>query len=170
VKRYKFIGALVIAWLLTGCEDTVFQSSVPAYPVHVEVDTRLGDFVHFQPSSIGSHIIIDPTGYHYDGRFIRALNVTDHYGYAGVIVYVPILPPITGEPYCAHDLACPNCAKKQLRRQCQMTGMMAVCPECKEQYDLSFGVGNPQQGISKEPMRALLVNNQGGKLTITQRR
>ncbi len=167
---YKVIGVLLAICLLAGCEDTSFQSSVPAYPVHVEIDTRMGDFVHFQPSVIGSYVVVDPTGYYYDGRFIRALSVTDHYGYAGVVVYVPIIPPSTGGEYCAHDMACPNCAKKQLRRQCQIDGMKAVCPECNEQYDLSFGIGNPIQGISKESMRPLQVLNQGGKLTITQKR
>lgn len=170
VSGHKLIGALLAICLLAGCEDTTFQSSVPAYTVHVVIDTRIGDFVHFQPSSLGSHIIVDETGYYYDGKFLKARDVTDYYGYAGVIVYVPVIPPATGEPYCAHDLACPDCAKKQLRRQCQIEGMRAVCPECHEQYDLSFGIGNPLQGISKEAMRPLQVRNQGGKLTITQKR
>ena len=35
--------------LMAGCENSTFQNSVPAYPVHVVIDTRMGDFVHFQP-------------------------------------------------------------------------------------------------------------------------
>lgn len=164
-KGKRFIGLILAAWLLCGCEDTTFQSSVPPYPVRVVIDTRVGEFVHFQPEAINTYITVTRDGgYCYNGRMVLPLAATDPCGYGGVVVYINIMGG-----YDAYDMACPFCAQKRKCRPCEIDGIYARCPDCGEEYDLSSGVGNPMHAIAHESLRRLQVTNQGGKLTIKQR-
>lgn len=165
-KGKQFIGLLLAAWLLIGCEGTTFQSSVPPYPVRVVIDTRVGEFVHFQPTAINTYITVTRDGgYCYNGRMVLPLAATDPCGYGGVLVYIDIMGN-----YDAYDMACPYCAGKRQCVPCEIDGIYAKCPVCGEEYDLSSGVANPLHGIAHESMRRLLVTDLDGKLTITQRR
>lgn len=166
MKVKQFILLWLGAMLLTGCEGTTFQSSVPAYPVRVVIDTRMGEFVHFQPTAINTYITVTRDGgYFYNGKMVLPLPATDPCGYGGVVAYINIMGN-----YDAYDLACPFCAQKRKCRTCLIDGIYARCPECGEEYDLSSGVANPMKGVAHESMRRLQVINQDGKLTITQRR
>ena len=111
------------AMLMAGCEDSTFQNSVPAYPVHVVIDTRMGDFVHFQREIVGDYVIVTPSGYFHKDKLVQPLLATDRCGYGGVIVYVNML-----QDYCAFDLACPNCAQKSLCRPFSLTVCTAFVP------------------------------------------
>lgn len=148
---------------LCACEDTSFRSSVPAYPVRIVIDTRVGQFVHFQPTDLNSYVVVNRNGYFMNGSYVLPFNATDACGYGGVLVFVSL------NGYDAYDLACPNCANAQLCRPCVIDGMYAVCPECGEEYDLTSGYAVPQHGISREALRRLAISDMGGKLTITQR-
>ena len=166
MKGVKFIGLLLGTMLMAGCENSTFQNSVPAYPVHVVIDTRMGDFVHFQREIVGDYVIVTPSGYFHKDKLVQPLLATDRCGYGGVIVYVSML-----QDYCAFDLACPNCAQKSLCRPCLIDGLYGVCPECGEQYDISSGTAAPQRGIAHETLRPLSVNGkETGKLVISQKR
>ena len=79
---------MALALTLVACEETTFQSSVPAYPVRVIIDTKIGAFVHFQPTSFGSHIVVNKEGYFMDGKFVMLVTAMDAWGYGGVVVYV----------------------------------------------------------------------------------
>ncbi len=162
MQRYRELIVFFFAALLCGCEGTSFQSSVPAYPVRISIDTRVGPFVHFQPTAATDYIIVDKTGYNYKGTFVQPLGATDMYGYAGVLVYVNMLGG-----YDAYDLCCPHCAA--LRQPCHIDGLFAVCPLCDEHYDLSSGTAAPQKGIAHEYLRRLNIINTDGKLIISQR-
>lgn len=146
--------------ILTACEGTTFQSSVPAYPVRIIIDKRV--FVNFQEDHFGAYITVDKDGYYENGKFVFPLNAMDAYGYGGVVIYVGM------SGYVAFDLACPQCAGKGKKSPCFIDGMYAECPVCEEQYELASGYALPKKGISKEALRPLNVLK-GDKLTITQR-
>ena len=159
----QLIFSVLAALLLVSCERTSYQSSVPAYPVHAVIDTRTGQFVHFQPTIFSSYVLVNRDGYFLDGQFVIPLGATDACGYGGIIVFVSL------SGYDAYDMACPHCASISKRVPCDMDGIYAVCPECGEQYDLGSGTAVPTKGIAHETLRRLNIINSDGKLTITQR-
>ncbi len=72
-------------------------------------------------------------------------------GYGGIVV---IHREDLQEPYCAFDIACPNCVSPSIRvsKPDSMT-LVSTCPNCGEHYDLFFGIGNPLKRISKVGMK-----------------
>ena len=148
---------------LVGCEN-INKNSVPVYPVRIIIDTKMGPFVHFQPTAINTYITVDREGYHYNNN-VYPLGVEDAYGYGGVVVFINMLGG-----YDAYDLACPYCALHGKCQPCEIDGFYAICPDCHEQYDLGSGTAVPTQGIGHEFMRRLNLINFDGKLTITQQR
>ena len=162
-SRQLIIGLIAVcAWLLVACEGTTFRSSVPAYPVRVVIDTRIGAFVHFQPTSLGSQVIVNKDGYFLDDKWVSAVSAMDAWGYGGVVVYVSTMG------YVAFDLACPYCASRGACNACTIDGMNAVCPVCGEEYDIMSGAAVPQQGIAHETLRRLGLVQSDGRITITQ--
>ena len=157
-----FLSIFIFQFSLSSCEGTTFQSSVPAYPVRIVIDTRIGAFVHFLPTALGSHVTVTKDGYYLDGRWVNAVSATDAWGYGGVVAYVSTMG------YTAYDLACPYCAEHGRCRTCTIDGMNAVCPDCGEEYDLMSGAAVPQKGLSHETLRRLGIMNSDGRLTITQ--
>ena len=158
----RFGQLIAIMLLLAACEGSSFRNSVPVYPVHVVIDTRIGAFVHFQPTALGSYVVVNKDGYFLDGTWVSAVTAVDAWGYGGVLTY------ISSMGYDAYDLACPHCAEKGLCHSCQVDGANAVCPECGEEYDLMSGIANPRRGIAHETLRRLSVINSDGRITITQ--
>ena len=152
-----------VAICMSSCEDNTWRSSVPAYPVRLTIDTKLGEFVHFQPTATGTYVVANRDGYFLNDKYVLPFPVTDAYGYGGVVVYVDLFG------YSAYDLACPHCASKGACVPCIVDGVFATCPQCTEQYDLMSGTAAPQKGLIKEPLRQLNVINSDGKLTITQK-
>jgi len=161
----RFVISLITLLLLTACDGTTFQSSVPTYPVRVVIDTRMGTFVHLQPDNFGSYVIANKEeGWYYlNTTKVMPLNVMDACGYAGVLVYVSL------NGYDAYDLACPYCAGKGRKQACTIDGMYAVCPHCGERYDLGSGTAVPTQGVARETLRRYNIITSDGKLTVTQR-
>ncbi len=159
---FQLIVSLLCLFGLCSCDGTSFQNPVPVYPVHVVVDTR-GLFVHFMETNQNAYITVDKNGYFENDVFVKSSDVTDAWGYGGVVVYVSMLG------YVAYDLACPYCAGQSRKSPCYMDGIYAVCPHCGEQYELGSGYALPQKGISKYALRQLNIIQSDGKLTITQR-
>lgn len=157
----RIVGIAACIMMLVSCENTTFQSSVPRYPVRVVIDTKLGAFVHFQPTAINTYVIVNKDGYFMNGQKILPLGATDMYGYAGVVVYINSLCG-----YDAYDLCCPNCVS--YRQACEIDGLFAVCPRCGEHYDLASGTAVPQKGIADEYMRRLTLMVSDGKITVSQ--
>ena len=92
--------------MLSGCEDTAYHgSSVPFAAVRISIDTELGAFSLFQPTSWTDYVIVDREGFHYHGNIVLPLGMNMH-GYGGVVVYVGM------NGYDAWDLACPYCASR----------------------------------------------------------
>lgn len=154
--------------LMLSCEEepTTFRSSVPAYPVRINIDTRIGQFVHFTPTAINSHIIVNRGGYFLNGKKIAELAGTDMYGYAGVVVYINVMGI-----YDAYDLCCPNCVS--FRQACDIDGIFAICSRCGEHYDLGSGTAVPTKGLTNEYLRRLNLriihySDNAKLITITQ--
>lgn len=161
-QLFATLSLVALSLILTACDGTTFQSSVPAYPVRVVIDTR-AVFVDFTPENFNAYITVDREGYYENGRFMLPTSAMDAYGYGGVVVYVSM------NGYVAFDLGCPACALKQKKRPCSVDGMYAECPECGEQYELGSGYALPKKGISKEALRPLKITTANGKLTVTQK-
>jgi nitrite reductase/ring-hydroxylating ferredoxin subunit len=158
----KLIGACLAAILVTACKDqNSFQSSVPRYPVSVTINTNSGEFVHFNYPY--SYVLVDAAGYHFNGHVVQPLTVMDAYGYGGVVVYIDV-----NGTYNAFDMACPYCAGRALLRPCLINGIFAKCPECGEEYDLGSGTAAPQNGVARESLLRLQVNNSGGQIIVRQ--
>ena len=152
----------LVLWLLflalMGCENTTYRSSVPNRPVQLSINTAAGMYVHFVRENIGAYVVVDPTGYHFNGQTLP-LTGTDYYGYSGVVVCVD-----NNQNYSAFDLCCPHCVKQYA--PCEVDGIFAVCPICGEHYDLSFGYGTPTKGISHEALRKYITLYTYPRLTI----
>lgn len=139
--------------LLTACdENTTYRSSVPAFPVRMELNI-LGEYPHFIPENPLQYLTF--TKPRYEG--------VEYVGYAGLLVYTGL-----DRNYHAFDLACPHCLNRQ--QVLQPDGMYAICPVCEEQYDISYGLAVPTKGISNEALRKYTTryDNTTGKLYISQ--
>lgn len=157
-KRLIILLAIAME-LLTGCEGTNWRSSVPSYPIHLEFNTDVGIYVSFVPETLMAYIIVDAKGIHYNNVTYQR-TVEDRYGYAGTVVYI-----VGGvDPYRAYDLCCPHCLLRD--KPCTVDGMYAICPECGEQYNLYLS-GNPQNGISREPLKEYSAKYINHKVIVT---
>ena len=162
LKRLLFVLCpLSFVLSLTSCEGTTFRSSVPMYPVRVEINLKT-DFTDLTPENFGTYITVNEEGYKKNGTFVKLPSVMDAWGYGGVVVYISL------NGYDAYDLACPNCALHGKQTSCAIDGFYAVCPDCGEKYDLASGTAAPQKGLVRETLRRLRIMPSGDKLTITQ--
>lgn len=155
MRRLLLIGCIL---LCIGCENTTYKSAVPTRPVQLAIDTRAGMYVHFVPTNTCSYVVVDATGYHFNGQTMPLIE-TDYYGYAGVVIFVN-----NNQHYSAFDLCCPHCLSQH--QPCIMDGIFAVCPICGEQYDLSFGYATPSKGISREALRKYTCLYSNYRLTV----
>ncbi len=144
--------------LLISCENPNTRSAVPHYPVQLQINTNTGIFVHFKPDNIGSYVIVDDEGYHYQGQ-TWPRTTADIYGYSGVIIYVT-----NNRDYAAFDRCCPHCLQRFI--PVYIDGFFAVCPTCGEQYDLSYGYATPTKGISREALRRYEVFATSDRVTV----
>lgn len=150
-----------VALLSVGCKNTTFRSSVPSYPIHLEINTNVGMYVHFVPTSVMTYLIADEKGIHLNG-VTQPLTVDQAYGFAGTVVYIDGF-----SPYSAYDLCCPHCLKRDM--PCTINGMFAICPVCGEEYDIYSGNGVPTHGIGNEPLKRYTTtyNAATGKISVT---
>jgi nitrite reductase/ring-hydroxylating ferredoxin subunit len=82
----------------------------------------------------------------------------EYIGYAGLVVWIGM----DGQ-YHAADLCCPHCLLKH--KPVEVDGFYAICPECEEHYDLSYGYANPTKGMTKfglKMYRTILNNSMTG--------
>ena len=148
-----------VTLLFVSCEGTTFRSSVPSRPVQLSINTAAGMYVHFVRENVGAYVVVDGSGYHFNGQTLPLTEGVDYYGFAGVVIYVDC-----NNAYSAFDLCCPHCISQM--RPCEMDGCFAVCPICGEQYDLSFGYGLPVKGIGHEALRKYTTLYSYPRLTI----
>lgn len=150
MNSFARISLLICAcvFALTGCKDDIYQSSIPDVSVHLELNL-VSQYPLFA-NSVNEYIL-----------FTEPRYVTDRIGYGGVIVY----STFEGK-YVAFDLACPVEVKRDIRVEPDGSGFM-TCPSCGEVYDISFGLGYPTKGVSREPMKLYKTELYGNILRVT---
>jgi hypothetical protein len=131
--------------------------------VRVVIDTRIGEFVHFDATATGSYVVVNKDGYYLNNKWVSAVSAVDAWGYGGVLAYVSFMG------YSAFDLACPYCSSRGSCSPCTVDGANAVCPNCGEEYDLMSGLATPRKGIAHETLRSLWLVNSDGRITISQK-
>lgn len=150
MKALKTVLCSLIILSFAACDsNTTFRSSVPTYPVQFEINI-LAEYPHFVTGNGFQTLTFTQQRYYQDAL-----------GYAGLLVWVGM-----DEQYHAADLCCPHCVNT--RTAVEVDGFYAKCPNCGEEYDLSFGIANPTKGISKEMLRKYSTAFNGTKLTIRQ--
>ena len=92
--------------------------------------------------------------------FERPVLATDRIGYAGLLVYSGF-----DMMYYAFDLACPVEADPKVKVKPNDLGQ-AVCETCGSVYNISYGIGNPEEGPAKETLRRYKTALQGDLLII----
>ena len=134
-KKYGvLLVMLIIGFVVTGCENVNRRSSVPYAPVDYTLNiTR--EYPHFVVENYPSPIVITKK---------KLLN--EFIGYAGLLIWVGM-----DNAYHAADLCCPYCVKRN--KPLKVDGIFAVCELCGEQYDISYGIGNPTTGVTNEPLK-----------------
>ncbi len=132
MKNIAFLIGLL--FVLVACEDVNRRSSVPNMPVNYTVHiTR--EHPHFVVENGFQTMTI-----------IKKQFIEDYIGYAGLLIWVGM-----DNEYHAADLCCPYCVQRN--RPLEVDGLFAVCKLCGEQYDISYGIGNPTKGVTKEPLK-----------------
>ena len=150
MRRFGQLIIVTFCLVLCGC-DGPRSSSVPVYPVRLEVNTKTV-FIDFTPQNLNAYITVDREGYKENGVWKLPVTAMDAWGYGGVVLFVSTVG------YVAFDLACPHCAGQGRKSPCEIDGIYAVCPHCGEEYEVASGYGFPRKGISKEAMRRLTTS------------
>ncbi len=123
------------------------MSSIPDYPVNLDLNIAV-EYPHFVPNNLMQTMI-----------FTQPRLMTDRMGYGGLIVTTGM-----DAQYHAYDLACPKECRRDV--QVEIDGIYADCPKCGEKYEICYGIGNPTQGISREPLKRYTTHYSNGILRI----
>lgn len=145
-KDSHFLGIFLILCFLLGCKGRQ-ECDVPSYPVVFDMNI-FSQYPHFVPGN-GFQTM----------TFTQKRYERDLIGYAGLLVWVDM----EGK-YNACDLCCPHCLDRN--KPVYTDGIYAVCPECGEEYDLSYGLAVPQHGISRQALRRFSTSYRNGVLVI----
>lgn len=143
MKKWLYIGVL---FMLLSCENTNNMNPVSYVPVNYTLNITQ-EYPHFVVDNGYNVMTITKT------RFDR-----EYIGYAGLVVWIGM----DGQ-YHAADLCCPKCLLKH--KPVEVDGIYAICPECEECYDLSYGYANPTKGMTKfglKMYRTILNNSMTG--------
>lgn len=141
----RFLLSL-FALLLLGCNST-FDSSVPDWPVYLELDLTYEDR---DLKAIQAYKLYTPTTIN---------QATEKTGFSGVLVYHGI------DGYYAFDAACPVEHQASVRVEVE-DGVYAVCPRCGSKFNLLEGYGSPVEGSATEGLKRYPVDQVGEKLYI----
>jgi nitrite reductase/ring-hydroxylating ferredoxin subunit len=150
IKYYLFVGLLALQF--ASCDDT-YKSSIPDYPVHLELNLA-AEYSTFRNSTNKSF------------TFIRGITPgipeTNYTGFGGILVY----SGFDGQ-YYAFDMSCPYEAKQNIRVHPNDIGQ-AICDSCKTVFNIGYGIGDPASGPAKETLRRYKTNLSGDILYITR--
>lgn len=148
----RFLLSL-FALLLLGCNST-FDSSVPDWPVYLELDLTYEDR---DLKAIQAYKLYTPTTIN---------QATEKTGFGGVLVYHGLSSTGTTDAYYAFDAACPVEHQANVRVEVDDDAVYAVCPRCGSKFELLNGIGNPVEGPATEGLKQYYVDKQGEKLYI----
>lgn len=94
--------------------------------------------------------------------FRQATLEGEYLGYKGIVMVHE-----AGGRYCAFDLACPYCYPSLVAVE-MVEGRLLVarCPECGTEYDLSLGLAHPISGEGRYPLLEYRVVRVGEQLLV----
>lgn len=146
IKTTSLLISLLSLFLLS-CNDN-YVSSIPSYPVSLQINLSVGQYVTFRNSS-NEYLL-----------FEKRIFETDRIGFGGVLIYSGISYDDAGNTiYYAFDMACPYEAKSTVKVYPVKDDLAKVkCSECGSVYDVGFGLGNPVEGPSKEILKRYKTN------------
>ena len=147
-KKYLICVFVVLIVVLSGCDDN-YISSIPNYAVSLQLNLT-STYSTFK-NSVNQYLIFD-----------KPVNANDLIGFGGVLVYTGF-----DGNYYAFDLACPHEAPEQNLKVIPNDEGKAVCETCGTVYNISFGIGDPIEGPSKETLKRYKTSPQGDWLIIT---
>lgn len=146
---------LTLLLTFASCEDN-YVSSIPSYPVSLQLNLLTGKYVTFR-NSTNEYLL-----------FEKPIIATDRIGFGGILVYTGIsLDDSSNTIYYAFDLACPYEAKSTIKVSPIKDALGKVkCSECGSVYDVGFGLGNPVEGPSTEILKRYKTSFSGDVLYI----
>lgn len=148
--RYHWALILLLGFMLTACEDVNRRSPVPYVPVNYTLNIT-SEYPHFVVDNGFQTMTITQRKFEYDNL-----------GYSGLLVWIGM-----DGLYHAADLCCPHCLKKN--KPVEITGFYAICPECDEHFDLSYGFAYPTKGVTKDPLRQYKITRNESATGLTLR-
>lgn len=144
--KVRLLFILLLMGLMLSCRNEQLNP-VPSFPVYMDLNIE-AEFPHF---------VVD-NGFQ-TMTFLKRRFEAEYIGYSGVLVIVGM-----DGAYHACDLCCPYCQVRE--RPVEIDGIYAVCPNCGEAYDLSYGLAVPTKGISRHELRRYKCLYSGGHLII----
>jgi nitrite reductase/ring-hydroxylating ferredoxin subunit len=145
--KYALLFAL-FNFSFTSCNDN-YMSSIPDYPVYLELNLTT-TYPTFRNS------------YNKSMTFIKPFTAIERIGYGGILVYTGF----EGE-YYAFDMSCPYEHQPTIRVYPNGLGQV-ICEGCGTVFDISYGVGNPTSGKTKEVLKKYRTSLSGDVLYITR--
>jgi len=156
ILKYILFFAL-INLPLASCNDN-YVSSIPDSWVSLKIDLSVGSYVIFR-NSTNKYLL-----------FEKPITVSDGVGYGGILVYTGVGFDDAGNSnYYAFDMSCPYEHQIDVRIYPDLSGLgRVVCEKCGSVFDVSYGVGNPVSGKTKEVLKRYKTNLSGYTLYITR--
>jgi nitrite reductase/ring-hydroxylating ferredoxin subunit len=148
----KYIFACLLFLLPSSC-NKAYVSSIPDYPVYLELDLTFED-KDLLP--ISAYKIFTPGNINQD---------VERTGFGGVLVYHGLNSAGT-DAYYAFDTACPYEVSRTTTVTVSDDALFAVCPKCQSRYELLNGIGNPVNGPSREQLKFYRVSVGGNKIYV----
>lgn len=125
--------------LLCGCGDTADDSRIPNAPVHLDLGNQ-GYWDVYGVHGLGqSREFVNIGGTRIPGNF--PFNANSYTGFAGLL----LVTDIENRPL-VYDMCCPVERERTTRVRFDADKLLAVCPECKSEYNVCEFSGSPVSG------------------------
>lgn len=154
----KYILLLtIISFLSESCNDN-YISSIPYFPVSLELNLSVSPYTLFR-NSTNKYLL-----------FEKQITGSDLVGYAGILVYTGVgFDDLGNSNYYAFDMSCPYEHQIDVRVRPDLNGLgRVVCEKCGSVFDVSYGVGNPVSGKAKEVLKRYKTSLSGYILYISR--
>ncbi|MDR0429131.1 MAG: (2Fe-2S)-binding protein [Tannerellaceae bacterium] len=144
---------LFLAFLFLISCDRKYISSIPDYPVYLELDLNFEDkdLIPIQAYKIFTEKNINQ-------RIERV-------GYGGILVYHG-LSNTASDAYFAFDISCPHESSRTVTVEVDESRVYAICPKCDSKFELLNGIGNRISGPTDEYLKSYQVSVNGNRITV----
>lgn len=144
MKKFIYMGLIVLFTLLTtGC-DKVNNNEVPSYVVHIDLGTY-AMWNTYGVAGVGDYRIFNrdsriPANFPY--------NANTYTGYGGILLIMALDSSTGSYAPQAYDAACPVENKQDVTVGIDASNFEAVCPKCHSRYNVLTGMGGPISGTA----------------------